>query len=248
MPKIEHALGAFKTISLHDMDRVALLSRTDTKFMVQKGQVADILDALKDEYRVLEIDDNRISTYESLYYDTADFYFYLMHHNGRARRAKVRKRSYIDADLSFIEVKKKDGKGNTHKFRKPINDFKPELSVTTKQFLQDTLPMENSLLVTLKNGFKRITLVNVSAKERVTIDLDLKFNAKEGKKAFDHLAIIEVKQERLNRNSPMIRVLKGLGTHPERISKYCLGMASLYEELKYNRFKQKFLRIHKLTL
>ncbi|WP_273566816.1 VTC domain-containing protein [Maribacter halichondriae] len=245
--EIVRSLHNFSPISLEDMDNVSLLKRTDTKFMLHRNQLLQIFEAIQDSYNVLEIEGSRISSYQSLYYDTKENLFYKSHHNGKIRRAKIRKRRYKESGLTFLEVKKKDGKGNTNKFRSQIPDFDAELCVDSQQFLSETIPMEQCISPTLKNTFKRITLVSKSAKERVTIDFNLKFKNEKRKKSFKRLVIIEVKQERLDRSSPIIVLLKSIGNTPERISKYCLGMVSLYKDLKYNIFKKKILRINKLT-
>ncbi len=245
--EIEQSLLNFSPISLEDMENVSLLKRTDTKFILHIKQLISILEAVKDSYYVLEIEDVRISTYESLYYDTAGNRFYKSHHNGKIRRAKIRKRRYKESGITFLEVKQKNGKGNTDKIRTPISDFDAELHEVSKKFLNETIPMKESISTTLKNSFKRITLVSKKDKERVTIDFGIKYKNEKRKKSFKQLVIIEVKQERLDRNSPMITVLKSIGNNPERISKYCLGMVSLNKDLKYNIFKKKILRINKLT-
>jgi hypothetical protein len=45
----------------------------------------------------------------------------------------------------------------------------------------------------------------------------------------------------------IIKELKSQGILPFSISKYCIGMLSLHNELKYNTFKRKLLKINKLT-
>ena len=59
-------------ITLKEMDAVALMKRTDTKFVVSKKTLPVLLETLKEKYRVLEIDNNRVMTYNSLYFDTKD--------------------------------------------------------------------------------------------------------------------------------------------------------------------------------
>ena len=59
--------------------------------------------------------------------------------------------------------------------------------------------------------------------------------------------VVELKQSRFNRKSPVVKVLKNIGHHPYSISKYCIGVANLYQHLKYNLFKRKLLKITKKT-
>ena len=52
--------------------------------------------------------------------------------------------------------------------------------------------------------------------------------------------------ERFNRKSKVIKSLKGIRQNPYSISKYCIGMISLYNDLKYNIFKKKLIRINNI--
>ena len=74
------------------------------------------------------------------------------------------------------------------------------------------------------NEFNRITLVNLKDKERVTLDLNLSYKMNEVEKNFDELVIVEVKQERFNRRSEIVKKLKSIQQNPYSISKYCIGM------------------------
>lgn len=94
------------------------------------------------------------------------------------------------------------------------------------------------------NEFNRITLVNKTAKERLTIDLNLSFKTNHSSKSFDNLAIIELKQERFSRTSPFAQQLKLKHINPYKLSKYCIGMISVYNDLKYNRFKKKLIKMN----
>ena len=87
------------------------------------------------------------------------------------------------------------------------------------------------------------------AQERVTVDLNLKFTDPadgEAPVALNGLSIIEVKQEKFSRSSPIFKVLKEHRVYPYKISKYCIGMLASRENLKYNRFKKKILNLNKL--
>ena len=105
MTPIEQIVQQFTPISLKEMEGVELMNRTDTKFVVSLDQLLSILEEVKKTYRILEVNDVRFSHYETLYYDTDEFLFYTRHHNGKKNRWKIRKRSYVDSDLSFLELK-----------------------------------------------------------------------------------------------------------------------------------------------
>jgi len=99
----------------------------------------------------------------------------------------------------------------------------------------------------LWNHFNRITLVNLKDNERVTIDLGLAYSMNEIEKKYENLVIVEVKQPRFNRNSRIVQILKKYRYNPFSISKYCIGMVHLYQDLKYNLFKSKVLKINKIS-
>lgn len=228
------------------MDDVALMSRTDTKYIFSIDQLSQLLHTIKDRYRVLEVEGNRASRYKTLYFDTPDLGFYHAHQNGKKNRYKIRSRQYIDSNLTFLEVKFKNNKGRTVKTRVTIDDFELDLSNESREFIGETSGKDFSLVPTLWNSFERITLVNHDIPERVTIDLNLTFEFEDEHLATKNLVIAELKQERANRHSPVAKAIKDLHIRPERISKYCLGVALLREDVKRNTFKQKIMKIEKL--
>ncbi|WP_445956435.1 polyphosphate polymerase domain-containing protein [Yeosuana sp.] len=237
----------FSPISLEEMDNVKLMKRTDTKFVIHEKDLVSVLKSIEDEYRVVEIKSNRITTYSSLYFDTPEHKFYKDHHNGKNNRTKIRIRKYVESDICFLEIKQKDGKGNTTKTRTSIPDFEPNLLEKSLEFIQHTTQETFELKPIIWNQFNRVTLVNKTAKERLTIDVNLSFKKNGTLKTYDNLVIIELKQERFNRSSPIVQQLKSKQINPYSISKYCIGMIGIYNELKYNRFKEKLLKINKIT-
>lgn len=245
--KIAHIVKELKPISLSEMDSVSLMKRTDTKFVIHERDLIAVLESIQDQYRVLEIDGNRILTYSSLYFDTEKKKFYHDHHNRKVNRTKIRMRKYVESDICFLEIKQKDGKGKTTKTRTSIPDFEPNLSDKSLSFIKETTKREFDLEPIIWNEFNRITLVNIEAKERLTIDLNLSFKQNNSFKAYNNLVIIEVKQERFSRTSPVVKQLKAIHINPYNISKYCIGMIGVYNDLKYNRFKKKLMKINKIT-
>ena len=246
MIRIIDILEKFDPTSLKEMDTVKLLNRTDTKFVIPKDLFVTILPFLKEHYKVLEIKKKRVAQYKTLYFDTDNFDFYKHHHNGWLNRYKVRMRKYVDSGLCFLEVKNKK-KGRTVKSRIKIVDFEEEMSNNSINFVNDVIPHDIKLERKLWNSFHRITLVNKTDKERLTLDIGLGFQWKEKKRSLENTIIGEVKQEKVNRNSPFMRLLKENGIRPMRVSKYCIGAKILYPELKNNRFKNKHLHINKIN-
>jgi hypothetical protein len=238
-----NTVNKFKPISLDEMNSVALMKRTDTKFVINISRLPQVLETLLETYKVLEINERRIMNYSSLYLDTDDFKFYLDHHNGRVNRTKIRQRKYVDSDLTFLEIKKKNGKGETNKFRIKIDDFETELSDTSKEFISEITEQNYNL----QTSFNRITLVNLEDNERVTIDLNLTYTKKSKQKKYSNIVVVELKQSRFNRKSLVVKALKNIGHNPYSISKYCIGVANLYQHLKQNTFKPKLLKINKIS-
>lgn len=244
---ISQIVNSMSQISLKEMDGASLMKRTDTKFIIHENQLISVLETIKNDYKVLEINRDRIMTYSSLYFDTKVKKFYNDHHNGKINRTKIRIRNYVESKLFFLEIKQKDGKGKTNKSRIMVNDFETSLSEKSIKFIEKVTTKSFDLKPIVWNKFNRITLVNKTEKERLTIDLNLSFKMNNKLKNYHDLIIIEVKQERINRNSIIIKTLKNVGVLPYSISKYCIGMANLYKDLKYNNFKQKQLKINKIT-
>ena len=65
-------LHSFDPITLKEMDGVKLLKRTDTKYLLSLTELKAILPQLLDDYKVLEIGERRISTYQTTYLDTEE--------------------------------------------------------------------------------------------------------------------------------------------------------------------------------
>jgi len=241
-------LQGFESIGLDGLDGVRLLNRQDTKFVLNKNQLAPFLEKIYDDYFILEIGGERLMDYESLYYDTQGKDLYLNHHNRRKNRFKLRFRKYVSSDLTFFEIKKKNNKGRTIKKRIVTKDIQEELlSDTNSFFKQEMKKSSEGLEPSLWIYFKRFTLADKTFTERATVDVALAYEVDGKKVAMDNLVIAEIKQTSYSSTSIFVRALNDLGIKPFRISKYCLGMHACYENLKYNNFKSKFNRIKKLT-
>jgi hypothetical protein len=240
-------LNQIKSISLEEMDHVKLMNRIDTKFVFGKNTLNQILTLLTEDYFVLEVNGKREMKYESLYFDDSEFNLFRDHHRGKSNRAKVRIRNYVDSNLFFFEVKQKI-KGRTHKHRISTPSFHAEINKGEHALLQSVFPTTKELHANLTNRYKRITLVHKTAIERLTLDFDLTFTWKEQQHSFDFLVIAELKQERINRNSPFYTMMKSRQIRPYRLSKYCLGMMKFvhHPEIKVNRFKKRQLYLEKI--
>src|SRR5690606_25304222 len=94
-PNLSPLLAQLEPVGLAQLDGVALLDRTDTKYLLSLEQLTAALAELGDQYRVLAIDGLRLSPYQTVYFDSADFALYLRHHAGKKNRHKVRSRRYL---------------------------------------------------------------------------------------------------------------------------------------------------------
>ena len=236
----------FSPINLNEMDNVKLMSRSDTKFAFQISKLPILLKEMLQFYKVLEINGKLIHDYKSLYFDTIDRKFYLDHHNGRVNRNKVRFREYVGSDLTFLEIKRKNNKGKTIKKRMKVDAINSVLSDEQQKYIHNTIGEKISLDSKQWINFSRITFVHKIHKERLTIDINLKFEENNKSGNLNQIAIGEVKQERMSRLSDFIRIAKELHILPIRISKYCISTLELNPFIKKNRFKEKILFLSKL--
>lgn len=246
MEGLSKIITEFQPISLDEMDGVKLMTRTDTKFAFKAVKLPVLLNEMITYYRVLSIDGNLMHDYKSLYFDTDERKFYLDHHNGRVNRNKIRFREYVGSDLTFLEIKRKNNKGKTIKKRIKVNAISERLTSEHKDYINKILGQEIDVRARQWINFSRITFVHKIQKERLTIDIGLTFEEKQKSGDLKHIAIAEVKQERMSRSSDFMRIAKELHILPIRISKYCMSTLSLNPNLKQNRFKAKKIFINKL--
>ena len=240
-------LSSFDKISLDEMNGVSLMKRVDTKFILTESQLLKVFSKIRKEYKVLEIDNERLMQYSTLYFDTQNKKCFKEHHNGKLNRYKIRMRKYLVSDICFLEVKKKNNLGITNKTRRQIKDFETILSSDSKEFIYNSQINDLLLEPALYNNFNRITLVNKNYPERVTIDTNLSFKSADKEKIFDNLVVIEIKQEGKRLNTVMNKALKLMSILPTNFSKYCLGITNTFDNIKSNRFKEINLKINKLN-
>jgi hypothetical protein len=245
-------INDFATVGLDEMDSLRLMDRVDTKFVAAASLLPQLLEAMRPLFRIQIIDDRRMADYATQYLDTPALDCYLMHQNGKLNRRKIRIRSYLDSNLSFLEIKNKNNRGRTDKKRIPtavrcissIEEFNSE----EKNFIeQRSRYAADSLAPVLENRFRRMTFVNVRASERITVDIHLSFFNRQTGNAFqfDNLAILELKQDSLQR-SDFKDILSRLRIRPCSFSKYCTGTFLTNPDAKYNRFKTKMHIINKI--
>ena len=249
MTNLNTSIAAFTPISLKEMDAVALMKRTDTKFLASKESAIAVLNLLASEYQVLEIAGKRLFQYRTVYFDTPDKEMLYEHLRGKLNRVKVRAREYVGTSTKFFEIKFKTNKGKTIKSRIPKSTDCTSIAPSEAEFLMSASSLDAKTLgPVIEIDFKRVTLVSLKNSERITFDFQLTFSGKATEKVMDDLVIVELKRDgNSSGGTPILDALKSQSIYPSSMSKYCLGMILMNETQKYNRYKPKLLNLNKLT-
>ena len=237
----------FSSISLEELGTARLMDRRETKYLFMEGKLSCLLQGLSSDYQILEIQGRRSFRYRSMYFDTPDRFFFQGHHAGALPRWKIRQRTYLDSQITYLEVKHKDSRGITHKSRQPIMYGMDTIAERDQKFLASfNLPPRGGLMPVLETRYTRMTLVHRERQERITLDRNLRFSDGTNTITIPDLIIAEIKQDYLNNHSPFILGLKECGIRPGSFSKYCVGSLLLDPSLKHNRFKPILHQIHSL--
>ncbi|MGM9688059.1 MAG: polyphosphate polymerase domain-containing protein [Alloprevotella sp.] len=247
---IDALLRAMPPITLEQMSEIRLMKRTDQKYLTNLPTLLRLLEMTRDSYYSQEIEGRRISPYATTYWDDPSDLMFRTHQAGHAPRRKVRVRTYLSSDQSFLEVKKKDNHGKTSKSRVPVPSLQAVLEEQAGQdFLQQKTGFSLEHLVpTVGNRFNRITLVNRAKTERLTIDFDIQFyNYKtQLSAAMSNIVVIELKRDG-RVPSPILPMLRTLRIKPSGFSKYCIGACVTDPTLRVNRFKKRLIRVRKVS-
>ena len=248
--RINNIINTFRSISLEEMKSIRLMNRTDTKYVVNISILPTLLNEALNNYRIQEVEGERNIAYATVYYDTVDKKMYTAHQNGKKTREKIRMRSYVASNLSFLEIKNKNNRGRTDKKRIRIKNGDNFMNTEdTRVFLRKhAIFTPDELTPQLENNFSRITLVNNEMTERLTIDTGLRFHniTTNNDCALSQIAIIELKRDGRT-PSPMYNMLLRMHIHTMGFSKYCIGSALTDPQLKQNLFKERIRTILKLN-
>ncbi len=245
---IDNIIAEFDTITLGKMDSVKLMNRVDTKYVYSSRLIPDILEHAIPGFYILSIDDERSFHYKSVYLDTPENKMFLDHHNGKVNRYKIRFREYVSSKQRYLEIKFKTKNSRTVKNRIKRKNIENILTGESKDFIEEHTPFNpDNLEQKITTHFNRITLVNKTLTERVTIDYALSFAYNSHNTALSKLCITEIKKDGNSTSSDFDRILSDFGIIPKRMSKYCIGRVLLDRKLKYNNFKERLLTIDKIT-
>ena len=233
------------------MKDIRLMDRVDSKFIAPVALLPDLLEEMEPDFMVQENNNKLIAPYTTQYFDTPDMSFFVMHQNGKLTRQKIRIRSYVDVNQSFLEVKNKSNKGRTKKIRVPFDyqriDSMEKLNEKWDFLAGHSIFDVNSLIPTLENSFRRITFANNNKTERITLDTNLSFfNSKTNKGGdLESFMILELKQNGYT-HSRFHDIVRKLNIKPSAFSKYCTGIVMTDSDVKYNRFKKRLIKLNKL--
>lgn len=245
--KISEALADYESITLENLEADHLMSRWDEKFVFHAAQLPSFLSSLTSSYKVLAVNNKKVSLYNNTYFDTPGLQSFHEHHNENANRWKVRFRQYESSGACFLEIKRKDNRRFTTKERLQVDTQCNELNAEQLAFLSGLIKkFQPGIQPSLINRFTRITLVSEESWERVTLDLMIHFKSGEIEKELGGMAIAEVKQEHHYYGSAFKKLMQEQRIFPVNISKYCMGIVLTHPGIRHNRFKPKLNKLNKI--
>ncbi|NQX25941.1 polyphosphate polymerase domain-containing protein [Microbacteriaceae bacterium VKM Ac-2854] len=234
-------LDTFAAISLDELiEKAALQTRVDRKYIVPAEGLEAVLADLDPGTRVLEIDGQRHSDYESVYFDTPELTSYLLAARGRRKRFKIRTRSYLDSGQSYLEVKTRGARSATVKERLEYDiAHRDSLTAAGLDYIAETLDGVSdidpaSLVATMITRYARTTLYLPASESRATIDTGLSWQL--GALTLDRPEIVIVETKSGARASEVDRALWANGHRPTSLSKYATGLAAFRGDLPANKW------------
>ena len=245
-------LSVFSRSSLEESKAMSFLNRFDTKYVLKIDRAADFLKNIQNDYSLLQINDEVVQSYRTVYFDTPDLHCFNMHHNKRARRFKFRTRQYLSNGKIYNEIKQKLNTGKTMKFRQRRDIERDGVSIL-KEFEKFDSDFEN---LVVNNGYKcenltpslyvyfnRITLLNKNFPERMTLDFGVKYGFNETEVLLSNTAIVELKRDRTPHKTASQNFFRKIHKNPNGFSKYAIGVSLTHEEAKKNRFLPRIKKI-----
>lgn len=249
-PLIAECVPYFRPVSLDALNTKAeMLERLDQKYICPAPLLRPAFAAFCEHFDMLEIGGQRSFTYATRYFDSNDNRAYHDHHQGRRKRCKVRVRQYLEAGLTFLEVKLKDRRDVTVKRRLRLDHPVSDLDSRCMAFVEGEwtalygTPFGLTLTPVLSMTYRRMTLVAKLGGERMTVDTTLSFDAGGAKvEVPPEMFILETKSP--NGRGHADAILRQHHLHPtSRVSKYCVGMAATAQVSRANRFLPAMRRL-----
>jgi len=254
----ENTLKGFDPLTLTELNASAsFLKRIDTKFLLTQDEFDLILGDLLKDFRVLEIAWKRIFSYDNVYMDTPDYFFYNQHQNREKSRTKIRTRLYKDSDLAFFEYKQKEN-WITRKYRYefPFEEHGVMTKGKTRFFewvWQSVYDGQKAPEITpaIKTQYKRITLVSKVWEERLTIDFDIKtINLREKwEREVDLKNLVIIESKSLSKNCNSLNIIKKHWIKQAKsCSKYSLWVIYSWLARKFDTFAETMMKIKEIRL
>jgi hypothetical protein len=240
------ATGQLPPVSLDEvLAHAALDSRTDLKYVMPLDLFPALVARLGPRFQVLEIGGRRMFGYQSVYFDTPDLLSYRHHLQNNRRRFKVRTRTYVDSGECMLEVKVQGRRSATVKHRSPHSvDERFHLGGDACRFVAthiDVPRVTAFLRPVLVTSYHRLTLVDLSGGVRITCDVDLVCrNADRWVEGLRDRVLIETKSA--GPQSVLGHAFHDLGVRSTALSKYCLGVAMLADNLRANPWRRTMRR------
>ncbi|MCP4523041.1 MAG: polyphosphate polymerase domain-containing protein [Candidatus Gracilibacteria bacterium] len=255
----EGKLQQFSSLSLNELNNQAsYLKRIDRKFLLSVSQLDSILKELQEDYSILEIGEKQVFSYDNMYMDTQDYLFYHQHQNKEKSRTKIRTRLYKDSDIAFFEFKQKlDGVTQKFRYQFPSEEHgtmtkgKKRFFEGVWQSIYNGNPEAPYIFPSMRTSYNRITLVEKTGGERLTIDFNIQTCDVRAEKTQDiplkNLVIIESKS--LGENCKSEALMKKYNiSQANSCSKYSLGIVYAGLVKKYDTFQNTLNEIEKITV
>jgi len=223
----------------------ALDSRTDRKYLMLLDALPALVNRLGPRFQVLEIQGRRTFGYQSVYFDTPDLLSYRQHLQDNRRRFKVRTRTYVDSGECVLEVKVQGGRSTTIKHRRPHPaDERFHLGSDARRFVAAHTGAGHVAMLlrpVLLTAYHRLTLVDLAGGVRITCDADLM--CRSGERWVEGLRDRLLVETKSTGPRALAHVFHDLGLRSTALSKYCLGLAMLADNLRANPW-QRTIRRH----
>lgn len=214
----------------------------DYKFICPAFISEELIELLKNEYEILEINGHRLFTYNTTYFDTPHLFTYHEHHRQKASRFKIRFRTYLETNSSVLEIKWKNGKGKTSKSRLATHELPVDLTEHQAFFSENGILNTSDFKQQLNMSYQRISFIHKTGNEKITLDFNLQASNTRQQIDFPELLIVEVKAPE-KQKAGSLHYLKKLGQREGGLSKYCLGIIALQPTIKHNLFKPLYSKI-----
>lgn len=243
---ISNAIKSLDPISLEALkEQAELQTRVDRKYLVPANVVATVINELSGRLNALEMKDQRLFRYESVYFDTDDYECFNSHLQGRRRRFKVRTRSYVDSGECMLEVKMKGGRSETVKSRLAYDPNEAHMLTTEgRQFITSLIGDADTterLTPVLVSQYRRGTLIDHIDQTRMTCDIELEWLSAL-QHSGDPVGDVLVETKTYGPLGKADLLFRHKGYRPISMSKYCLGVALLNPEMTANPWHRTMKR------